>query len=195
MNDTSQTPQAPPAAFPASAPPPPPPVAFGPAAPAQATLPPGVKNPGAAGILGIIPGLGHLYLGLMQRGAVLFGVWVLLITVASHGQARGPFPGILIPFWMIFSIIDAVQQAKAINATGSPVPGILGEDRPVKVNGSLTAGILLVLVGGFLLLSNFVTIDLSFLVDWWPALLVLFGAWQIFSYWKGKQDETKNEAG
>ena len=59
------------------------------------------------------------------------------------------------------------------------------------MNGSLTAGILLVLVGGFLLLANFVTIDLSFLVDWWPALLVLFGAWQIFSYWKGRQDQSR----
>ena len=191
MSDTNQTPQAPPAAFPSS-PPPPPPVAFGPAAPARAELPPGMKNPGASGVLGIIPGLGHLYLGLMQRGAVLFGIWVVLITFASHNSfGRGPFPGILIPFWMIFSIIDAVQQAKALNATGSPVPGILSEDKPVKVSGSLTAGILLVLVGGFLLVSNFVTIDLSFLVDWWPALLVLFGAWQIFSYWKGRQDQAR----
>jgi hypothetical protein len=130
----------------------------------------------------------------MQRGMVLFGIWVLLITLASHSGGHGPFPGILIPFWMIFSIIDAVQQTRAINATGSPVPGILGDDKPLKVSGSLTAGILLVLIGGFLLLSNFVSIDLSFLVDWWPALLVLFGAWQIFSYWKGKQDEAKTDA-
>jgi hypothetical protein len=193
MSDTNPTPQVPPAAYPAATPPPPPPVAFGPAAPARATLPPGAKNPGAAGVLGIIPGLGHLYLGLMQRGAVLFGVWVLLITLASHARHDGPFPGILIPFWMVFSIIDAVQQAKAINATGSPVPGILGEDKPVKVSGSLTAGILLVLIGGFLLLANFVTIDLSFLVDWWPALLVLFGAWQIFSYWKARQDAPRTD--
>lgn len=188
MSDTNPTPQIPPA--PAAAPPPPPPVAFGPA-PAQAALAPGAKNPGAAGVLGIIPGLGHLYLGLMQRGAVLFGVWVLLITLASHSHGHGPFPGILIPFWMVFSIIDAVQQARAINATGAPMPGILGEDRPVKVSGSLTAGILLVLIGGFLLLANLVTIDLSFLVDWWPALLVLFGLWQIFAYWKTRQDDAK----
>jgi uncharacterized membrane protein HdeD (DUF308 family) len=106
---------------------------------------------------------------------------------------HGPFPGILIPFWMVFSIIDATQQARAINATGAPMPGILGEDKPVKVSGSLTAGILLVLIGGFLLLNNFVTIDLSFLNDWWPALLILFGAWQIFSYWRAKQNATKAE--
>jgi hypothetical protein len=192
MSDTTPTPQAPPTAYPAAAPPPPPPVAFGPA-PVRAALPPGAKNPGAAGVLGIIPGLGHLYLGLNQRGAILFGIWVLLISLASHSHMNGPFPGILIPFWMVYSIIDAVQQTRAINATGAPMPGILGEEKPVKVSGSLTAGILLVLIGAFLLLNNLVTIDLSFLNDWWPALLVLFGAWQIFSYWKGKQDSARTD--
>ena len=186
MNDTNPTP--PPVSYPAT-PPPPPPVAFGPA-PART---PGLKNPGAAGVLGIIPGLGHLYLGLYQRGAILFGVWVLLITLAGHSRMHGPFPGIVIPFWMAFSIFDAVQQARAINTTGAPMPGILGEEKPAKVSGSLTAGILLVLIGGFLLVNNFVSIDLSFLNDWWPALLVLFGAWQIFSHWKSKQEPAKPE--
>jgi uncharacterized integral membrane protein len=167
-------------------------VSFGPAP--AGSLPPGAKNPGAAGVLGIIPGLGHLYLGLYQRGGILFGIWVLLISLASHSHMNGPFPGILIPFWMVFSIIDATQQARAINATGAPMPGILGEEKPVKVSGSLTAGILLVLIGAFLLVNNFAAIDLSFLNDWWPALLVLFGAWQIFSYWKGKRGEAKTDA-
>lgn len=195
MNDNAQIPQAPPPSFAPPAAPPAspsaPPVAYGPAA--RPSLPPGAKNPGAAGVLGIIPGLGHLYLGLYQRGAILFGIWVLLISIA-HGHHQGPFPGILIPFWMVFSIIDAVQQTRAINATGAPIPGILGEEKPIRVSGSLTVGILLVLIGLFLLVNNFVTIDLSFLNDWWPALLVLFGAWQIFSYWKGKQQSaTKTE--
>ncbi len=192
MSDTNSTPQPPPPAYPGSAPPPPPPVAFGPAS-ARPTLPAGAKNPGAAGVLGIIPGLGHLYLGLTQRAAILFGIWVLLISLASHSHSHAPFPGILIPFWMIYSIIDAVQQPRAITAPGAPMPGILGEEKPVKVSGSLTAGILFVLVGGFLLLNNFVTVDLSFLDDWWPALFVFFGGWQIFSYWKSKQDAARTD--
>ncbi|MFI5119986.1 MAG: LiaI-LiaF-like domain-containing protein, partial [Thermoanaerobaculia bacterium] len=126
-----------------------------------------------------------LYLGLYQRAAILFGVWVLLITVADH--SRGPFPGIAIPFWMVFSIIDAVRQTKAINATGRPEANILGSDEPVRVSGSLTAGLLLILIGGFLLLNRFVTIDLSFLNDWWPILLVAFGGWQVFRYYQGKR--------
>jgi hypothetical protein len=182
MNDTSTNPQ-PPSTPSLSPAPPPPPIAFGPAgALPSAPLP---KNPGAAGALGIIPGMGHLYLGLYQRAAILFGIWVLFISLAGH--SRGPFPGIAIPFWMVFSIIDASRQAKAINATGRPESNILGSDEPVRVSGSLTAGLLLILIGGFLLLDRFVTIDLSFLNDWWPILLVAFGAWQVFRHYQGKR--------
>src|ERR1017187_8799213 len=106
MTDTNVNPQTPGASYPAPAPPPPP-VAYGPAAPLSpsAPLP---KNPGAAGALGIIPGMGHLYLGLYQRAAILFGIWVLFISLAGH--SHGPFPGIAIPFWMVFSIIDASDR-------------------------------------------------------------------------------------
>jgi hypothetical protein len=182
MNDTSTSPQPPNTPSPSPAPPPPP-IAFGPAgASPSAPLP---KNPGAAGALGIIPGMGHLYLGLYQRAAILFGIWVLFISLAGH--SHGPFPGIAIPFWMVFSIIDASRQAKAINATGRPESNILGSDEPVRVSGSLTAGVLLILIGGFLLLDRLVTIDLSFLNDWWPLLLVAFGGWQVFRHYQGKR--------
>jgi hypothetical protein len=186
MTDTNVNPQTPGASYPAPAPPPPP-VAYGPAAPLSpsAPLP---KNPGAAGALGIIPGMGHLYLGLYQRAAILFGIWVLFISLAGH--SHGPFPGIAIPFWMVFSIIDASRQAKAINATGRPEANVLGSDEPVRVSGSLTAGVLLILIGGFLLLDRFVTIDLSFLNDWWPVLLVAFGAWQVFRHFQGKRPDS-----
>jgi hypothetical protein len=187
MNDTSTNPQSPtpPSLAPA---PPPPPIAYAPASAAWTPLPAGAKNPGAAGALGIIPGMGHLYLGLYQRAAILFGVWVLFISLAEH--SHGPFPGIAIPFWMVFSIIDAVRQAKAINATGRPEANILGSDEPVRVSGSLTAGILLILIGGFLLLNRLVTIDLSFLDDWWPLLLVAFGGWQVFRHFQGRRPDS-----
>jgi Domain of unknown function (DUF5668) len=184
MTDTNTNPQ-PQNAPSLSSVPPPPPIAFGPSGALPAGSPPLPKNPGAAGALGIIPGLGHLYLGLYQRAAILFGIWVLFISLAGH--SHGPFPGIAIPFWMAFSIIDASRQAKAINATGRPEANILGSDEPVRVSGSLTAGILLILIGGFLLLDRLVTIDLSFLNDWWPLLLVAFGGWQVFRHYQSKR--------
>jgi len=98
--------------------------------PARLATPPG-KNPAAAGLLSLFPGLGHVYLGLYKRGIVFFAIFVMLIAIADRGDS-GPF-GMLIPFWVIFVLIDAVRQARAINATGMPEPGFFGEEKPFDV--------------------------------------------------------------
>jgi hypothetical protein len=40
-----------------------------------------------------------------------------------------------------------------------------------------------------------VTIDLSFLNDWWPALLVAFGLWQVFRHYQGKRAASASAEG
>jgi hypothetical protein len=138
--------------------------------------------------------MGHVYLGLYKRGIVFFAILVMLIAIADTPHS-GPL-GMLIPFWWVFVLIDAVRQARAINATGMPEPGFFGEEKPMKADGGLTFGIFLMLVGLFLLLNRIFTIDLSFLLDWWPALLVAFGAWQVFAYFqeKKRREEALNAA-
>lgn len=181
MNENTATPPPPPTATPA------PPVAYAPAVPpmpARPAAPPG-KNPAAAGLLSFFPGLGHVYLGLYKRGIVFFAILVMLIAIADRPHS-GPF-GMLIPFWWIFVLIDAVRQARAINSTGMPEPGFFGEEKPWKADGGLTFGIFLMLVGLFFLLDRIVDIDLGFLLDWWPALLVAFGGWQVFAYFQDKK--------
>jgi|GEM_PF-673830 len=190
MNDNASLPPPPTSAYAA------PPVAFvppAPAVPARPAPPPG-KNPAAAGLLSLFSGLGHVYLGLYKRGIVFFAIFVLLIAIADRGDS-GPF-GMLIPFWVIFVLIDAVRQARAINATGMPEPGFFGDERPFKADGGLTFGIFLMLVGLFLLANKVFSIDLSFLLDWWPALLVAFGGWQVFAYFqeKKRREELASEA-
>jgi hypothetical protein len=189
MNENTALPPPPPTATPA------PPVAYAPAAPAmpaRPAAPPG-KNPAAAGLLSFFPGLGHVYLGLYKRGIVFFAILVLLIAIADRGNS-GPF-GMLIPFWWIFVLIDAVRQARAINATGMPEPGFFGEEKPLKADGGLTFGIFLILIGLFFLLDRIVDIDLGFLLDWWPALLVAFGGWQVFAYFQEKKRHEEAAAG
>lgn len=190
MNDNASLPPPPPSAYAA------PPVAFvppPPAVPVRPAPPPG-KNPAAAGLLSLFSGLGHVYLGLYKRGIVFFAIFVLLIAIADRGDS-GPF-GMLIPFWVIFVLIDAVRQARAINATGMPEPGFFGEERPFKADGGLTFGIFLMLVGLFLLANKVFSIDLSFLLDWWPGLLVAFGGWQVFAYFqeKKRREDVASEA-
>ena len=190
MNENASLPPPPPAAHAA------PPVAYAPpppAMPARLATPPG-KNPAAAGLLSLFPGLGHVYLGLYKRGIVFFTIFVLLIAIADRPNT-GPL-GMLIPFWVVFVLIDAVRQARAINATGMPEPGFFGEEKPFKADGGLTFGIFLMLVGLFLLANRVFSIDLEFLLDWWPGLLVAFGGWQVFAYFqeKKRREEAASEA-
>jgi hypothetical protein len=186
MNDSN--PNTNPPSAPAWNPPPPPvpapPPAFAPlpAAPAPPLL---IKSPAVAGLLSALPGLGHVYLGLYQRAITFFAIWAVLISVVEHA----PVPaGLMIPFWWFFVLIDAVRQAKAINMTGAPESNLLVGEKPMNVSGGLALGIFLVLVGVFFLVERYVSIDLSFLYDFWPVLLIAFGAWQIFLYWKAKKD-------
>jgi hypothetical protein len=173
---------------PSTPPPPPPPIyAVPPAYPVapvvQVPVTPMRKSPGTAGVLSILPGVGHLYLGLYQRAAMFFVVWVLIMAFVS--EVGGPI-GLLIPFWWFFVMIDAVRQAKAINESGAPESNIVSTEN-LKQVGSLGFGVFLILMGIFLLLDRLFHIDLSFLRDWWPMLLVLFGLWQVFSHYKSKQ--------
>ena len=181
MNDNTSLPPPPPSAYAA------PPVAFVPPAPAVSArpAPPPGKNPAAAGLLSLFSGLGHVYLGLYKRGIVFFAIFVMLIAIADRPNT-GPL-GMLIPFWVIFVLIDAVRQARAINATGMPEPGFFGEEKPFKADGGLTFGIFLILIGLFFLADRIFTIDLGFLLDWWPGLLVAFGGWQVFAYFQEKK--------
>ena len=189
MNENTALPPPPPTGAPA------PPVAYPPVAPPPPHLaPPPGKKPAAAGLLSFFPGLGHVYLGLYKRGIVFFAILVLLIAIADRPHT-GPF-GMLIPFWWVFVLIDAVRQARAINSTGMPEPGFFGEEKPFKADGGLTFGIFLILIGLFFLADRIFTIDLSFLLDWWPALLVAFGLWQVFAYFqeKKRREEAASEA-
>lgn len=171
---------APPPTF---APPPPPPPAYGPPYPAVAPRVVLRKSPGAAGILSALPGLGHIYLGLYQRAFVFFAVFVALCAISHRSNA-----GELLPiFWWFFVLIDAVRQAGAINASGAAEPNLVGTDGSLKSVGSLGFGIFLILVGAFFLLDRYIPISLDWIADNWPALLIAFGGWQVYSYYKTKQ--------
>jgi hypothetical protein len=47
-------------------------------------------------------------------------------------------------------------------------------------------GVVLLLAGAVLLYSNFYPLDLSFLADWWPLGLILFGLWLVVRDLRGK---------
>jgi hypothetical protein len=174
--------------------PPPPPLATEPAMPR--TAPPILiekKSPGLAGILsGIFPGLGQLYLGLYQRSFKIAASFVGCIWVVSSGFMSGhmnPVFGLGIAFIWFFGIIDAVRQAKAINAGYVETGGLASEKSLAAARrestSSLTWGVILVGIGTLWLLDRYVDLDAFWAVveDWLaPASFILFGLILITTY-------------
>ena len=188
-------------------PPPPPPPLAAPVVPPPVTagMPPSNFSPATgyidrksaalAGLLSMFPGLGHLYLGLYQRGLAFGAAFVVAITFASHG--RGEFFGPAIAFVWFFAIIDAVRQAHAINRglvadTGyAPAPQLR---RAGSGTASLTWGVIRVGLGTLWLIDRYVDIDWSFLDRWGaPAAFILLGLILIVTHVRRKRRE--NEAG
>lgn len=97
-------------------------------------------------LLSIIPGLGHFYLGHMQKGLVLLTLALIL-----------PF---LLPILVAYSVFDCLHTARRLNA-GEQVPDwdVKGAIQYLSVKvgtqkPSMTWGVFLLFVGGVLLMLN-----------------------------------------
>jgi len=151
----------------------PPPPVYAPAPAPTAAL---RRSPGVAVVLGFFPGLGHLYLGLYQRGLAFFLAFAAAIWMANHSDV-----GILIPFIWFFNVIDAYRQAVLLNQAAET--GIAPE--PLKLprqSGSVGFAVFLLVLGLLLLYNQFYPLDLTFLVDWWPLALVIAGAYMLVKH-------------
>ena len=99
-------------------------------------------------LLSLVPGLGHLYLGQMQKGLVLLVSAIVL-----------PF---LLPILIAYSVFDCLHTARRLNA-GEQVPDWDVKEAIGSFFSGLSAqkpstatvwGVFLLLVGGLLLLLN-----------------------------------------
>ncbi len=129
--------------------------------------PPLRRSPGWALVLSFLPGLGHVYLGLYSRAAAIFLAFLTAQVLADHADQLE----IVAIFIWFFGLIDAYRMAQLLNA-GGPEPEF---PRPRRGEGRLGFGVFLVVVGLVLLINNFYPLDLSWLADWWPAILVAWG--------------------
>lgn len=154
------------------------PPAPGPALPAPLIL----KKPFLAAFLSLFPGLGNVYNGLYLRGLIFFVIVfsILGILTSSNGD-NAPVFGPAMAFFWLFNIIDAYRQAVLINHGYQQDLGILDlPKRPRAGQGGIAAGIILVLVGIYALLEQYVDIELDWLFDLWPVVAIALGAWLIW---------------
>jgi len=143
------------------------------------------KVPALAGFLcGIMPGLGHVYVGYFQIGVTVALVIAGCITALTMGVHDGlePLFGLTIAFTYLFGIVDAVRRASMYNRH---LEGLGADAAPPEIvgpgwGGSRAGGIALIVLGGFLTLETMFDIELEWLADVWPLGLIGLGAWLFF---------------
>jgi hypothetical protein len=161
------------------------PPAFAPAAPAPASqylslLDSRRKSPGLACFLSLMPGLGQVYVGYYQRGFVHAAVVAPLITLLSTRlEELTPLAAIFLVFFWLYNIIDAGRRAALYNEV---LAGRTGIELPADLmlpglGGSMLGGAVVALVGALLLAHTAFGMSLSWLKEWWPVAVILFGAY------------------
>ncbi len=181
-----------PSAAEAPAGPPPPPAGTNPPAPARA---PGriTTRHVLTVILALLPGLGHVYNGLYQRGIKFFLVALAAIYLATEvGLA-----GMAVAFVWLFNVIDAYRQADLLEQGRGPDSGVQDEARttPDSQFGFLWGAAFFV-VGFLFLLDHTFGYDMEDVMDFWPVGLLAIGAWLMinaWSQWRRRREEDGND--
>jgi hypothetical protein len=127
------------------------------------------RSPSAAVFLSLLPGLGHIYVGQIAKGFLLGLSFVLAIRMAD--EVSGPF-GILIPFLLLFSMVDAHRAAVEVNRIVAS-----GGTPPKGPDFGLTKwwGYILIGLGVLFTLENFDLIDFEWFWRLWPLGLIALG--------------------
>ena len=147
--------------------------------PSSAIRPIDQKNPLLAAFLSLFPGVGHIYDGLYLRGLTFFLIFFSLVGLAD--QANNPIFGFAAAFFGLLNIIDAYRQAVLINYGYAQDLGLLDRPKaPRPGQGGLAAGVILTVIGVFSILDRFFDVDVRWVLDLWPFILVLIGVWLIW---------------
>jgi len=141
---------------------------------------PGLKSPFLAALWAcVIPGLGHIYVGVYQRALILFVIWLGVFSSAIY--AKDGELGLLVPmtiFIWLFNVFDAYRQATFAvwGESEEELRATAGE----RGRSGLTFGITLFVVGLYGLLRRYFDIDLSLLFEHWYLVIMAVGGWLIW---------------
>jgi len=137
-------------------------------APVAVARPP--KRPGIALILGaLFPGVGQLYNGQTAKAFALFAAFAASIYLAD--EVGMPF-GLVIPFVVFYSAIDAYRSAVMINLRYA---GRSPELESVDDAESPAWGVVLLGIGLLLLMNNLGILQAAAVRRFWPLLLIVAG--------------------
>jgi TM2 domain-containing membrane protein YozV len=142
------------------------------------------KSTAVAAILSVIfPGAGALYNGLITKGVLYILVFAGLISIQDSPGGQ-PFKALILAGFYIFQIIEAINNAKAINlAAAGEKPAeaakmdIVADAIP---SGSIFWGATLIVIGALSILANFDVITWDKLWDFWPVAVIIVGLKLVF---------------
>ncbi len=156
------------------------------------------QSPALAVILAIIaPGTGAMYNRQLLKGLIYMIIIAGLISTLTLSPPVFVIllSSLLIFGFYIYQIFEAAQTAQAINR--KPLMGEEEEEveefsEAVKA-GSIFWGIILLLLGVFLLLANFEVISYSTAWQFWPVVVIVIGIKLIVEFVSTKREENKGE--
>lgn len=166
-------------------PPPPPPSASPYTAPAGTVyaVPDPSVHPILALLLGLLPGVGAIYNGQYAKGLIHAVIFGLLVSIESgnHSGSVHAFTGIMIAAWVVYQAFEAYHTARKrrygfeIEEFSSLI------DTPSSSHRFPLGGLLLIGIGFLLLLETTNIIDVYRLEQFWPAGLILIGAYMLYA--------------
>lgn len=150
------------------------------------------KSPVVACILSLMPGLGQVYVGYYQRGFLHLIVVATVITVLASGNVMplAPLFGLFLAFFWLYNVVDAGRRAALYNEVLAGRTDIeLPQDLMTPgIKGSVVGGVVIAAFGTVLLMHTRFGMSLAWVEEWWPASLILFGAYLVY---KAKAESMK----
>ncbi len=176
-------------------------------APARTAAEINAPNPGVAGALGIIPGLGAIYNGEYAKGLIHIAVFAGIIAImnAQTSDSLQIFFGIGLACFICYMPLEAYRTAKlkrtaayaayapsaavtAASGEGAPSASFAGVAAPApqqqpqaSFHASPASAVVLIVLGVLILLANLGLLSGNWLGHWWPLILIGLGVWL---FWK-----------
>ncbi len=149
---------------------------------------PGV-SPGLAFLLGLIPGVGAIYNGQYAKGLVHVLILGMLISINSSDNVGelGPLFGLLTAVFWFYMAFEAYHTAR------KRLAGEVVDEFSSLVQIKPEAGrfpvlpVALISLGVVFLLNNLGVLRLRMILQFWPVVLILAGAWMLYNRLTGER--------
>jgi hypothetical protein len=147
-------------------------------------------HPGAAFVLGLIPGVGAIYNGEFLKAAIhvlIFGTLVSLHNATTVGR---PLLGLINAAFYFYMPFEAYYTAKKrmLKTQGvdleTPIDRLQQEFEGVE-HRELWGGVLLIVIGALFLLGNLDVFEMASVARFWPVVLVVLGIWMLKKHHEG----------